>query len=105
MYGRRVTAREKGRSEKTSPRQERNYLGVELDPQYHAAATKRLHPDGIRANGEFYPPQRKQASRPMPSGGDAQEVVRSLDSCFAALSFCFSSLECRSCSEIRNCDD
>jgi DNA modification methylase len=26
----------------------RHYLGIELDPQYHAAATRRLHPKGIR---------------------------------------------------------
>ncbi len=27
----------------------RNYLGIELDAQYHAAALKRLHPTGLRA--------------------------------------------------------
>jgi hypothetical protein len=31
----------------------RRYLGMELDAQYHAAATNRLHPDGIRASREF----------------------------------------------------
>jgi DNA modification methylase len=49
----------------------RRYLGIELDPQYHAAATKRLHPDGIRANRGFYSPQMGQASRPMPPVGGA----------------------------------
>jgi adenine-specific DNA-methyltransferase len=29
----------------------RRYLGIELDATYHAAATKRLQPGGIRANG------------------------------------------------------
>ena len=35
----------------------RSYLGIELDAQYHAAATKRLRPNGIRANEGFYVPQ------------------------------------------------
>jgi predicted RNA methylase len=30
----------------------RRYLGIELDPKYHAAANKRLHPDGIRCVSE-----------------------------------------------------
>jgi len=49
----------------------RNYLGIELDPQYHATANKRLHPDGIRANRRFYSPQKGQASRPQPPFGGA----------------------------------
>ena len=44
----------------------RRYLGIELDSQYHAAATMRLHPDGNRAYRKFYSPQMEQASRPMP---------------------------------------
>ena len=39
----------------------RRYLGIELDPQYHAAANKRLHPDGIRASQRVYSPQKRQA--------------------------------------------
>jgi DNA modification methylase len=49
----------------------RRYLGIELDPQYHAAAKRRLHPDGVRACPEFYSPQLGQASRPMPPVGGA----------------------------------
>jgi DNA modification methylase len=49
----------------------RKYLGIELDAQYHAAATKRLDLDGIRACEGFYLPQKGQASRPMPSIGGA----------------------------------
>ena len=49
----------------------RRYLGIELDPQYHVAATNRLHPDGIRASEGFYSPQIEQASRPMPPVGGA----------------------------------
>jgi hypothetical protein len=49
----------------------RRYLGIELDAQYHAAAIKRLHPDGIRATQGFYPPQQTQASRPVPPIGGA----------------------------------
>ena len=49
----------------------RRYLGIELDPQYHAAATKRLNPDGIRAYEGFYSLQMVQASRPMPPVGGA----------------------------------
>jgi DNA modification methylase len=47
----------------------RRYLGIELDANYHAAATKRLRPDDIRANGELYPPLLSQASRPLPPIG------------------------------------
>jgi hypothetical protein len=49
----------------------RRYLGIELDPNYHAAAAKRLQPDGIRADRGSYPPQLMQASRPMPPVGGA----------------------------------
>jgi DNA modification methylase len=49
----------------------RRYLGIELDAQYHAAATKRLHPDGIRASRGSYSPQHLQASRPVPPFGGA----------------------------------
>ena len=49
----------------------RNYLGIELDARYHAAATKRLHPGGIRASEGFYLPLKGQASRPMPPLGGA----------------------------------
>lgn len=49
----------------------RRYLGIELDPKYHAAATKRLHPDGTRASEGFYSPQEGQASRPQPPFGGA----------------------------------
>ncbi len=49
----------------------RRYLGIELDAQYHAAATRRLHPEGIRASRGFYSPQQTQASRPMPPFGGA----------------------------------
>ena len=49
----------------------RNYLGIELDAQYHAAANKRLHPDGIRASEGFYSPLKGQASRPQPPIGGA----------------------------------
>jgi site-specific DNA-methyltransferase (adenine-specific) len=51
----------------------RRYLGIELDPQHHAAANKRLHPDGIRASDGFYSPQKEQASRPMPPVGGAPQ--------------------------------
>jgi DNA modification methylase len=44
----------------------RRYLGIEMDPEYHAAATRRLHSDGIRACEKVYSPQTMQASRPMP---------------------------------------
>jgi DNA modification methylase len=49
----------------------RLYLGIELDPQYHAAANKRPHPGGIRACEKVYSPQKMQASRPMPPVGGA----------------------------------
>jgi len=49
----------------------RNYLGIELDAQYYAAANKRLHPDGIRASQRVYSPQKGQESRPMPPVGGA----------------------------------
>lgn len=50
----------------------RRYLGIELDPQFHAAANKRLHSEGIRASGRVYSPQKEQASRLMPPPmGDA----------------------------------
>lgn len=49
----------------------RRYLGIELDPQYHAAANKRLHPDGICASQGVYSPQKGQESRPMPPIGGA----------------------------------
>lgn len=44
----------------------RRYLGIELDAHYHAAATRRLHPNGIRAYRRFYSSQHLQASRPTP---------------------------------------
>jgi DNA modification methylase len=44
----------------------RHYLGIELDPQYHAAATRRLHPGGIRGSEVVYSPQLVQVSRPVP---------------------------------------
>ena len=31
----------------------RRYLGIELDPQYHAAAKQRLHPGGIRVSASL----------------------------------------------------
>ena len=34
----------------------RHYFGIELDANYHAAATKRLQPVGIRAGDGLYPP-------------------------------------------------
>jgi DNA modification methylase len=49
----------------------RNYLGIELDARYHAAATKRLHPDGIRPCEEVYSPQNAPTSKPMPPVGGA----------------------------------
>jgi DNA modification methylase len=49
----------------------RHYLGIELDGNYRAAATKRLQPDGIRANRGLYPPRLMQASRPLPPVGGA----------------------------------
>ncbi len=49
----------------------RHHLGIELDAQYHAAAIKRLHPDGIRASEGFYSPLKGQASRPQPPFGGA----------------------------------
>jgi DNA modification methylase len=49
----------------------RRYFGIELDPQYYAAANKRLHPDGIRASRRVYSPQNGLASRPMPPVGGA----------------------------------
>lgn len=49
----------------------RRYLGIELDAEYHAAATKRLQPAGIRASQRFYSPQLAQASRPLPPIGGA----------------------------------
>jgi site-specific DNA-methyltransferase (adenine-specific) len=52
----------------------RRYLGIELDPQYHAAATKLLHRDGIRAYRGFYSPQKVQTSRPMPPVGGALQA-------------------------------
>lgn len=52
----------------------RNYLGIELDPQYHAAATKRLHPDGIRPSEGCYSPLKEQASRPTPPFGGALQA-------------------------------
>jgi site-specific DNA-methyltransferase (adenine-specific) len=53
----------------------RRYLGIELDATYHAAATKRLQPDGIRANRGLYPPLPVQASRPMPPVGGALVIA------------------------------
>jgi DNA modification methylase len=54
----------------------RRYLGIELDPQYHAAASKRLHPGDIRALEKVYSPQMMQPSRPMPPvGGTLQSSV------------------------------
>jgi len=35
----------------------RRHLGVELDAIYHAAALKRLHSGGTRAETGLYPPQ------------------------------------------------
>lgn len=49
----------------------RRYLGIELDANYHAAATKRLQTVGIRADRGLCPPQISQASRPMPPIGGA----------------------------------
>jgi DNA modification methylase len=49
----------------------RRYLGIELDAQYHAAATMRLHGSGIRGWEEVYSPQVVQASRPVPPYGGA----------------------------------
>jgi DNA modification methylase len=49
----------------------RRYLGIELDPQYHAAASRRLHPGGIRGSEAVYAPQVVQASRPVPPYGGA----------------------------------
>ena len=51
----------------------RRYLGIELDDQYHAAAARRLHPDGIRACEKVYSPQTMQA-RPISIGGAVQIV-------------------------------
>jgi hypothetical protein len=53
----------------------RRYLDIELDANYHAAATKRLHPDGIRADRGLYPPQLLQTSRPMPPVAGAPIIV------------------------------
>jgi DNA modification methylase len=53
----------------------RRYLGIELDANYLAAATKRLRPDGIRANKTLYPPQFSQASRPTPPVGGAPLIA------------------------------
>jgi DNA modification methylase len=53
----------------------RRYLGIELDPNYQAAATKRLYLDGIRVNRRLYPPQFSQASRPMPPVGGAPVIA------------------------------
>jgi adenine-specific DNA-methyltransferase len=53
----------------------RRYLGIELDANYHAAATKRLHSTGIRASRGLYPPQLLQASRPVPPSGGALVVA------------------------------
>jgi hypothetical protein len=40
----------------------RRYVGIELDTNYYAAATKRLHgPVGIGAGRRLYPPQPVQA--------------------------------------------
>jgi DNA modification methylase len=49
----------------------RNYLGIELDAQHHAAANKRLHRNGIRTSEGFYSPLEGQASRPQPPFGGA----------------------------------
>ncbi|WP_213803721.1 DNA methyltransferase [Granulicella sp. dw_53] len=79
----------------------RRYLGIELDTQYHAAATTRLHGGGIRASQRVYAPQKEQASRPVPpvSGalGSSLAIIRfaALTPAFAVLSF-LSSLECQS---------
>jgi hypothetical protein len=72
----------------------RRYLGIELDANYHAAATKRLHPDGIRANRDCIRrsscrrqgPCRPSAVR-WPLRKNSYSKVRSLDSCGAAASF------------------
>ncbi|HTF72463.1 MAG TPA: hypothetical protein VK638_58320 [Edaphobacter sp.] len=44
----------------------RRYLGIELDAQYHAAATRQLHLDGIRLSWELYPLKMIPASGPQP---------------------------------------
>jgi DNA modification methylase len=54
----------------------RRYLGIELDPEYHAVATKRLHSLGILASRRVNSSQTMQASRPMPPfGGAVQSSV------------------------------
>jgi DNA modification methylase len=54
----------------------RNYLGIELDAQHHAAASKRLHWNSIRASQGFYSPLEGQASRPQsPFGGALRSQV------------------------------
>jgi DNA modification methylase len=47
----------------------RRYLGIELDPQYHAAATTRLHAGGLRAYQKVYSPHMA------PVGGALQSSV------------------------------
>ena len=49
----------------------RRYFGIELDPKHHAAATRRVHPEGIRGSEAVYAPQLVQASRPVPPYGGA----------------------------------
>jgi DNA modification methylase len=53
----------------------RRYFGIELDANYHAAATKRLRSPGIRASRGLYLPQFLQASRPSPPTGGALVVA------------------------------
>jgi site-specific DNA-methyltransferase (adenine-specific) len=79
----------------------RRYLGIELDPQYHAAAARRLHPEGIRAVSESLRAV-EQASRPMPPVGVAPNLQQSSSPQCAALtpaprrSRRYASLECQS---------
>jgi DNA modification methylase len=52
----------------------RRYLGIELDANYHAAATTRLQL-GIRAGEGLHPPQLTPASRPVPPIGGAPAIA------------------------------
>jgi DNA modification methylase len=47
----------------------RCYLGIELDPQYHAAATRRLQPGSTRGSWPVVSAQGVQASRLTPPAG------------------------------------
>jgi hypothetical protein len=53
----------------------RRFLGMELDPEYHQAAAKRLRAAlGIPTSPGFYAPQLEQASRPLPPLGGALDI-------------------------------